>query len=108
MAPKKSPKTGEDEPPVSGWLTTPQAAAELGVSASTVRRLIRLKRLAATRPALRDFRISRDALDSYKAKCRVRPAPVTHRVGRLPKRDVGSLMELARVLTLRDMRRTGR
>lgn len=54
-------------PGVDRWLDTTQAAARLGVSRETVRRLIADGAIPALRPARRVYRLSSADVDAYVA-----------------------------------------
>lgn len=53
-------------------LTTPQVAAELGMTEATVRALVKAGRLGAYR-FNRWYKFSRAAVDEFKTRCEVRP-----------------------------------
>lgn len=61
----------------SEWLSTPQAATELGVTVATVYRLINKGELAAHRIG-RVIRIRRKDLDAYLRGTRVPPGSLDH------------------------------
>lgn len=61
------------------WLSTPQAAAELGVTPATVYRLINNGDLAAHRIG-RVIRIRGEDLDAYLSRTRVPPGGLDHLV----------------------------
>ncbi|QDK36402.1 helix-turn-helix domain-containing protein [Bdellovibrio sp. NC01] len=48
-------------------LSVKEAAAEINVSAAKVRALIRTGEIAAYRPGKRSYRVTREALETYKA-----------------------------------------
>lgn len=63
-------------------MTVPQVAEELGLHYDTVRRLLIGGHLAGYKADLKQWRVTRDALDQFKASGGVRPQ------GR-PKKDEG-------------------
>jgi excisionase family DNA binding protein len=58
------------DPETRPWLTVPEASSRSTLSESTIRTLIRQKRLRVYRPSPRRVLISRDELDAYIAAAR--------------------------------------
>ena len=94
---------------MSKWLSPDEAAAELGVSRTTILRAIDDRRLTSYRfgkhregkTDRRGLSISREALETFKTASRVKGRHPQHRLVEAPRPD---LMSLARDLALEDMR----
>ena len=91
---------------VSKWLSPDEAAAELGVSRTTILRAIDDGRLTSYRFGKhrqgevdrRGLSISREGLETFKAASRVKGRHPQHRVIEAPRPD---LMETARRMAIR-------
>lgn len=92
---------------MSEFLTPAQVAAECGISRDSVYRLVDEGRLPAFRFNVRELRISRDALETFKQKSRVRPQRhVPFRPSRpIPLPDRRELVSIARDMASRDFKR---
>jgi excisionase family DNA binding protein len=80
------------------WISPTDLAAETGTSRWTIYDAIRDGRLRAFRYGRKEFQIRREDADRYIETCRVKPRPIVHRGGRLPREHHGEVFEIARRL----------